>query len=121
VAAHHTTLVQTVVNLLNNAIMFVAPGVHPRIRVWAERRAEDDRMYVRLWLEDNGIGIAPHHQQRIFQVFERLHSQDAYPGTGIGLAIVRRGLERMGGRVGVESAEGQGSRFWIELPAAEDS
>jgi len=121
VAAHHTTLAQTVVNLLNNAIMFVTPGVRPQIRVWAERRAEDGRMYVRLWIEDNGIGIAPHHQQRIFQVFERLHSQDAYPGTGIGLAIVRRGLERLGGRVGVESAEGRGSRFWIELPAAEDS
>ncbi|BAZ52210.1 two-component hybrid sensor and regulator [Nostoc sp. NIES-4103] len=70
---------------------------------------------LRLWVEDNGIGIAPEHQERIFNVFERLHSEESYPGSGIGLAIVRKGIDRMGGRVGVESALGQGSRFWIEL------
>jgi len=74
--------------------------------------------WVRLWIEDNGIGIAPQYQQRIFRVFERLHGVDSYPGTGIGLAIARKGVERMGGRVGVESQTGQGSRFWIELPKA---
>ena len=70
---------------------------------------------IRLWVEDNGIGIAPEHQKRIFGVFERLHGIESYPGTGIGLAIVQKGVERMGGKVGVESQLGQGSRFWIAL------
>ncbi|MBD2017001.1 PAS domain S-box protein [Microcoleus sp. FACHB-53] len=73
---------------------------------------------IRLWLEDNGIGIEPRHQETIFQAFERLHGVESYPGTGMGLAIVRKGVERMGGRVGVESQPGEGSRFWIELPQA---
>jgi signal transduction histidine kinase len=114
VQGHAATLVQVVVNLLSNAIKFVPPGVAPRVRVWAEAR--DGR--VRLWIEDQGIGVAPEHQARIFRVFERLHGAESYPGTGIGLAIVARGVERMGGRVGVESTAGQGSRFWIEFPAA---
>ncbi|MEG4506933.1 CHASE3 domain-containing protein [Microcoleus sp. F6_B4] len=70
---------------------------------------------VRLWVEDNGIGIAAEHQKRIFRVFERLHGIESYPGTGIGLAIVKKGVDRMGGQVGVESQLGQGSRFWIQL------
>lgn len=114
VAAHRATLAQVVVNLLGNAVKFVAPGVTPRVRVWAEERGE--RM--RLWVEDNGIGIAPEHHERIFRVFERLHGRESYPGTGIGLAIVRKGMERMGGGCGVESAPGQGSRFWVDLPRA---
>lgn len=73
---------------------------------------------IRFWVEDNGIGIAPEHQKRIFRVFERLHGIESYPGTGIGLAIVYKGVDRMGGRVGVESQLGQGSRFWIELRKA---
>ncbi len=70
---------------------------------------------IRLWVEDNGIGIAQEHQKRIFRVFERLHGIESYPGTGIGLAIVKKGVDRMGGQVGVESQVGQGSRFWIQL------
>jgi signal transduction histidine kinase len=58
--------------------------------------------------------------QRIFAVFERLHGIETYPGTGIGLAIVRKGMERLGGRVGLASTVGRGSRFWIELPAAQE-
>ncbi|MCA1994949.1 MAG: histidine kinase, partial [Coleofasciculus sp. S288] len=73
---------------------------------------------IRLWVEDNGIGIEPKYQERIFEVFERLHGSEIYPGTGTGLAIVRKGVERMGGRVGVESQLGQGSRFWMELRQA---
>jgi signal transduction histidine kinase len=117
VRAHRTTLVQVLTNLLTNAVTFVAPGVAPRVRVWAEPRS----LSVRLWIEDNGIGIAPEHHERIFRVFERLHGVESYPGTGVGLAIVRKGLERMDGRVGIEPAPGGGSRFWIELPRAEEN
>lgn len=118
VVGHYTTLVQVVTNLLSNAIKFVAPGVQPSVRIWTQKRNE----WVRLWVEDNGIGVEPKYQERIFKVFERLHAEEVYPGTGIGLAIARRGIERMGGQVGIESTASQGSRFWIELPAlSEDS
>jgi C4-dicarboxylate-specific signal transduction histidine kinase len=99
----------------HNALKFVAPGTRPQVRLWAEERDEG----VRLWVEDNGIGIAPEHHERIFHIFERLHGWDAFPGTGVGLAIVRHGVERMGGRAGVESEVGKGSRFWVELKKAE--
>jgi PAS domain S-box-containing protein len=107
-------LAQAVANLFSNAVKFVAAGTTPHVRV----RSSEAGGRVRLWIEDNGIGIEPDHQARIFRVFERLHGASEYPGTGIGLAIVRRVLERMGGAVGVESEAGRGSRFWIELPAA---
>jgi PAS domain S-box-containing protein len=112
VMAHHATLVQVVANLLTNAAKFVAPNTRPEVAVWAEACGP----WTRLWVADNGIGIAPEHRERIFGVFERLHGVETYPGTGIGLAIVRKGMERLGGRVGLESTVGRGSRFWIELP-----
>jgi signal transduction histidine kinase len=114
VRAHRVTLGQVLTNLVTNALKFVAPGTEPRVRLRAERR--DGR--VRLWVEDNGIGVDPRHHERIFRVFERLHRVEDYPGTGIGLAIVRKGMERMEGAAGVESEPGRGSRFWIELPEA---
>jgi PAS domain S-box-containing protein len=113
IVAHEPTLVQVLANLLNNALKFVQPEVTPRIRFRAEGKS--DR--IRLWLEDNGIGIAPEYQERIFRVFERLHGT-TYSGTGIGLSIVRKGVERMGGKVGLKSTPGTGSRFWVEFPAA---
>ena len=168
VKAHRTILVQVLINLISNAIKFVAADVQPQVRIWAEERVGEEggrlggqggvnsphtppqlptsppphlpisspphlptsppphlpisseistsEKWVRLWVEDNGIGIASQHQERIFRTFERLHGIESYPGTGIGLAIIKRGIERMGGRVGVESQLGQGSRFWIELP-----
>ncbi|HXT41156.1 MAG TPA: PAS domain S-box protein [Candidatus Angelobacter sp.] len=115
VIGHRATLGQIVGNLVSNAIKFVAPDVRPKVVV----RAEEDGDCCRLWVEDNGIGIAPEHQARIFQVFERLHGMETYPGTGIGLAIVQKGIERLGGRVGLESSEGKGSRFWIQLKKGE--
>ncbi|MDI3290834.1 PAS domain S-box protein [Polyangium sp. 15x6] len=115
VVAHRTTLGQVVTNLLGNAIKFVQAGKKPVAHVYAEDRG--DR--VRLWVEDNGIGVEPEHRERIFRVFERLHAQEAYPGTGIGLAIVRKSAERMGGSCGVEPNPTGGSRFWIELPKQE--
>lgn len=113
VLAHQGALFHVVENLLTNAAKYVSPGILPRITV----RAASSSRRVRVWVEDNGIGIAPDAQARIFEPFERL-STAASTGTGIGLAIVRRSLERMGGSVGVESEPGQGSRFWFELPVA---
>jgi two-component system CheB/CheR fusion protein len=111
VLAHRSSLLQAISNLISNAIKFVGPGVEPRVRVWSEPRGNE----VRLWVEDNGIGIEEKYHERIFRVFERLNKTEIYPGTGIGLAIVQRVVERVGGRAGVESALGKGSRFWIEL------
>ena len=111
VLGNQTILQQIVINLLSNAIKFVPDDTQPQIRIWTENR--DD--LVRLWVEDNGIGIEPQHQDRIFQVFERLHGNESYPGTGIGLAIVKKGIERLGGKCGVESEGNYGSRFWLEL------
>ncbi len=105
-------LAQALTNLVSNGLKFVAAGVEPQVRI----RAETKDRRVRLWVEDNGIGVEPELQPKLFQVFERLVKPDDYPGTGIGLAIVRKAVERMGGLVGMESERGAGSRFWIELP-----
>ena len=113
VLAHEGTLAQVLANLLSNALKFVAPGVQPRVRFSAEDRSAN----VRLWVEDNGIGIPPHQHDRVFRVFERLHGA-RYVGTGIGLSIVRKGAERMNGQVGFESAPGNGTCFWVDLPKA---
>lgn len=129
VVANAASLHLVVVNLLSNAMKFVAPGTPPRIRVWAEGSTPPKNgrreslhgagdCFVRVCVEDNGIGIAQEHQQKVFGVFQRLHTTESYPGTGIGLAIVKKAVERMGGQVGLESTPNVGSRFWVELPEA---
>lgn len=112
VKSQQTILKSIITNLITNALKFVHPNTQPVVLIWAEEQGK----YVRLWVEDNGIGIAPEHQKRIFRVFERLHGIESYVGTGIGLAIVKRGVESLNGSVGVFSNLNQGSRFWIELP-----
>jgi signal transduction histidine kinase len=116
VLAHDALLVQAISNLLTNAVKFVAPHTRPRIAITAHRH--EDR--VRLSISDNGIGVPPQYQSRLFQIFERLNPNSGYEGTGIGLAIVRKAVERMAGKVGVISDGRSGSTFWIELPAASD-
>lgn len=116
VQGHYAMVVQVIVNLISNALKFVRDGEKPAIRIWDEEREG----MVRVWVEDNGIGIASEHQNRIFRIFERLHGRENYTGTGIGLAIVEKAATRMNGRVGVESVLGSGSRFWFELPMAAD-
>lgn len=115
VTAHEPILRQALFNLIGNGLKFHAPDVEPRVRVVAAR--QDGK--VRIEVRDNGIGIAPQHQERIFRVFERLHDQKTFPGTGIGLAIVKRGVQRMGGTLGLDSSPGRGSTFWMEFPSGE--
>ncbi len=111
---HEPTLTQVIYNLIANGLKFHAAGKQPRVEVMAERLAGK----IRIKVCDEGIGIAPEHHDRIFQVFERLHSTSKYPGTGIGLAIVKRGIQRMGGNISLQSGPGKGSIFTLELPAA---
>lgn len=109
-------MVQVVSNLLGNAVKFVPKDRAPSIEIRSERRESG---MLRIIVEDNGVGIPREHQERIFQPFERLKTKE--PGTGIGLAIVRKAVERLGGRVGVDSEPGTGSRFWFELPEVVDA
>lgn len=115
VRGNATILVQVIANLVSNAVKFVDKGVVPHIGVSAAR----DGMAVRLLIADNGIGIAPEHREHVFGVFERLHGHERYPGTGIGLAIVKKGLERMDGTVRIMAREGGGSIFELSMPAAD--
>ena len=146
VLAHKSLLQQVFSNLIENAVKFVPPGTAPKITVFSElvpegspntrsRSLEFSSMqasspgearpqtspevdHVRIWVQDQGIGITREAHQKIFGIFERAMTSDLYPGTGIGLAIVARAMQRMGGTCGVESELGKGSRFWLDLPSA---
>jgi signal transduction histidine kinase len=113
VCENRSVLLHVVANLLSNAAKFARPGVPPEIRIFSSRHERFERISI----QDNGIGIAPAHQERIFRIFERLNHAAEVPGTGVGLAIVQKSIERLGGRSGVDSVPGQGSTFWIELPS----
>lgn len=114
---HEPSLTQIVSNLLLNAVKFVAPDVLPVVKVWTEKTDG----VVTLWIRDNGIGIDPSHQGRLFRMFERLHPQAGFEGTGVGLAIVRKAAQRMGGDVGMQSDGRSGSSFWVRLAAAKSA
>jgi signal transduction histidine kinase len=112
VRGEHGQLTQVLQNLLANAIKFTAPGVKPVIHVTAAAADGEFRIAV----ADNGIGVDPAQGEAIFKMFGRLHPADAYPGTGIGLALVKRILERHGGRIWVEPGKNGGSVFVFTLP-----
>lgn len=116
VLAQESLVSQVLANLLGNAVKFTLKGKTPEIDVWTEKRENGK---VRLFIQDNGVGIAREHWSRIFEPFERLRGAETREGTGIGLAIVKKAVERLGGNISVESEPGKGSRFSIELAGCE--
>lgn len=115
VIGHVPSLIQCFSNLLGNALKFVPEGRAPSVEVYSEKKER----FLRVTVKDNGIGIDPSQHTRIFGMFERAAVKQ-FAGTGIGLAIVKKAVERMGGSVGVASEVGRGSQFWTELVAAPD-
>ncbi len=107
-------LTQIFSNLLSNALKFTA-GTTPEIHIECQAYPR----YYRFTVRDNGIGIAPEHFGRIFEIFKRLHTREEYPGTGAGLTIVKKIVESHGGQIGVESAPGAGATFWFTIPKTE--
>lgn len=105
-------MTQCLLNLLSNAVKYTRKDELARVQVWSESSGSN----VRLIIEDNGIGIDKASVGRLFGLFQRANNSKGFEGTGLGLAIVKKAAERMNGNVGVQSQEGKGSRFWIELP-----
>jgi len=102
---------QLLQNLIGNALKYHS-AAPPIIHIGARK---EDSAWI-LWVQDNGIGIAPEHGEKVFELCKRLHSDSQYPGTGIGLAICKRLVERYGGRIWVESALGKGATFFFSIP-----
>jgi len=112
VMGHEALLTQCFSNLLDNGVKFAAKGTKPQIEIWSESTGGIARLY----FKDSGIGMPSHHLERIFDIFHRVGRDNE--GTGIGLAIVRKSAEKMGGTVGVKSDLGKGSLFWLDLKTA---
>ena len=110
--ADSSGLAQSLRNYLDNAIKFTGKVAEPRIEVGSNENAES----CVLWVRDNGIGFDMKYHDQIFNIFQRLNVTRDYPGTGIGLAIVRKAMERMGGRAWAESTPGHGATFYLEIP-----
>ena len=113
VRAEHTSLTRVFQNLVGNAIKFAAPDRAPDVRVGAV----PDPAGWRIWVRDNGIGMTEADARRVFGPFERVHGEEDFPGTGIGLALCDRIVTQHGGRMGVTTRLGEGSEFWFTLPA----
>jgi signal transduction histidine kinase len=107
-----TLLNQILINLLENAVKYTRPGVRPIIDI----KFKQSDAFLLLCIADNGLGILPEFHQKIFKMFQRLHHQTDYPGTGIGLAAVKKAAQMMGGDVSVDSELGKGSVFTVKLP-----
>jgi hypothetical protein len=105
-------LAQALRNYLDNAIKFTRDAATPRIEVGAQENEHG----CRIWVRDNGVGFDMKYHDRIFEIFQRLHRDEEYTGTGVGLAIVRKAAERMGGRAWAESEPGRGATFYLEIP-----
>jgi len=122
VLGQESFLTQCLSNLLGNAVKFHHPESQPVVKIWAEDETSGSTPrnyagagFVRIWIEDNGIGIEEKDRSRIFRMFERVYPTNRFEGTGIGLTIARKAAERMGGGIGFESEPGRGSRFWIDV------
>lgn len=112
VQADPSGFAQVLRNLIGNALKYAARADPPTLEIGAETFGE----LCRLWVRDNGIGFDMAHHEKIFEIFSRLHAQHEIPGSGVGLALVRKAVERMRGRVWAESEPGQGATFFLELP-----
>jgi PAS domain S-box-containing protein len=114
---NQTIVEQILTNIISNALKFMKKDEFPIIEIWSESMEQGPRIFIK----DNGIGIAEEHQNRIFEMFQRLHENEKqYAGTGVGLAIVKKGIERIGGRVGLDTRVSQGSCFYLDFLPGEN-